>query len=457
MTDDRPLASTVDRHLLSACVAASLHHLHELLEVDDSVAVAIDLLHHLCKRLCTGNILDFSVFQHEAQLLLGDLAVAVFVEQAERRPTNVLLHIGALVQRRCQELGVVDDATAVGVDVLEDGLQVLGDVLEACFRETLPHLGGGQQAVAVAVQLHEDIAQALDLVLIQLTRDDVEGSLLQLVLRAEAPQVVHKVALQGHARRLGSLVLDPLVVQGLLRSVAVTRVHLQEHADQNLGILRDVLPIRGIEGKIAQTHLRKHLGIGLAEEGRVAAEHDVHDHADAPHVAELVVLPGENLRGHIVGCASLRGQHLASLELAGQTEVDDLDQILLNGLLGHEQEVLGLQVAVAHVIFVHVVERPDDLLHEDGGLDLREVPRLDDAVEELAARGELHDQINVAVVLEGLVEFDDVGVVHHFHDGDLLLEAVDVLHLRLGDGLAGPNGARGLVLRLGHGAIGALP
>mmetsp|Transcript_15708 Transcript_15708/g.41633 ORF Transcript_15708/g.41633 Transcript_15708/m.41633 type:complete len:289 (+) Transcript_15708:425-1291(+) len=287
----------------------------------------------------------------------------------------------------------------------------------------------------------EDLAQAFDLVLIELAGDDVQGSLLQLVLRPEASEVVDEVALQGDVDGLRRLVLDPLVIQGLLGSVAVTGVHLQEHADQNLGILRNVLPIRGIEGKVAQTHLRKHLGIGLAEEGRVATEHHVHDDADAPHVTELVVLASKHLRGHVVGCAGLCGQHLAGLERAGQAEVDDLDQVLLNGLLRHEEKVLGFEVAVAHVVLVHVVEGPHDLLHQDGGLHLREMARLDDAVEKLAARGELHDQVDVAVVLEGLVELDDVRVVHHLHDGDLLLEPVDVFHLRLGDGLDGTHRA----------------
>ena len=88
------------------------------------------------------------------------------------------------------------------------------------------------------------------------------------------------------------LVLDPLVVQGLLSSVTIFGIHLQQvtldqklvplklhiftntkdlkvllfvsvcllsvsmgSADQSLGILRDILPIRRIEVEVSQTHL----------------------------------------------------------------------------------------------------------------------------------------------------------------------------------------------------------
>mmetsp|Transcript_75380 Transcript_75380/g.180032 ORF Transcript_75380/g.180032 Transcript_75380/m.180032 type:complete len:283 (+) Transcript_75380:808-1656(+) len=226
--------------------------------------------------------------------------------------------------------------------------------------------------------------------------------------------------------------------------------------DQSLRILGDVLPVGRVEVKVAQANLGQHLRVGVSEEGRVAAEENVHDHAAAPEIAQLVVVTGQDLGSHVVGRAGFGGQRLARGELAAQAEVNDLQEVLLDGILGHEQEVLRFQVAVAHVVLVHVVDGADDLLHEDGCLHLREVAGLDDAIEELAAGAKLHDQVDVPVVLKRLKQLDDVGVVHHLHDGNLLLKALDILHLRLGDCFHGSDCLRGDVGRFAHGAVGPL-
>mmetsp|Transcript_98965 Transcript_98965/g.308400 ORF Transcript_98965/g.308400 Transcript_98965/m.308400 type:complete len:374 (-) Transcript_98965:42-1163(-) len=285
----------------------------------------------------------------------------------------------------------------------------------------------------------------------------MQSGLLELAVRTEATKVVQEALLQRDGGCLWSLVLDPIVIQRLFGCVAVTWIHLKEHADEVLCILGDVLPVSGVEGEVAQSHLGQHLGVRLPEEGRVAAEHDIHDDAAAPEVTELVVLPCKDLRRDVVGRARLCREHLARLVLAGQPEINDLEDVLLYSFLGHEEEILGLEVAVADLVLVHVVNRADDLLHQVGCLGLCEVASLDDSVEELATAAELHHQVDAAVVLEGLVELYDVRVIHELHDGDLLLEPLDVLHLSLGDGLDRADDVRGLVLRLAHGAVGALP
>mmetsp|Transcript_67453 Transcript_67453/g.146974 ORF Transcript_67453/g.146974 Transcript_67453/m.146974 type:complete len:230 (-) Transcript_67453:306-995(-) len=225
------------------------------------------------------------------------------------------------------------------------------------------------------------------------------------------------------------------MVQSLLGSVAVARVHLQQHADKILCVLRDVLPICSVEGEVPKAHLGQHIGVGLAEEGRVATQHHVHDHAAAPEVAQLVVLPREHLWRYVVRRASLCVKDLVRVELARQAKVDDLEQIFLDSFLGHEEEVLWLQVPMADVVLVHVIDGANYLVHQDGSLNLSEVARLDDAVEELPSSSQLHDQVDVTMVLEGLEELDNVRVIHHLHDSNLLLEAINVLHLCLGDRL----------------------
>ena len=62
--------------------------------------------------------------------------------------------------------------------------------------------------------------------------------------------------------------------------------------------------------------------------------------------------------------------------------------------LADEGEVLGYEVPVAHIDGVHVVDRPHDLLREDGG------------------------QVDVALVLEGLVQLMTFGWSISFMTGD---------------------------------------
>mmetsp|Transcript_22174 Transcript_22174/g.48489 ORF Transcript_22174/g.48489 Transcript_22174/m.48489 type:complete len:219 (+) Transcript_22174:857-1513(+) len=216
-----------------------------------------------------------------------------------------------------------------------------------------------------------------------------------------------------------------------------------------------MLPVTGIERIVPKFDLGEHFGVRVAKEGRIAAEHDVHDDADAPEVAELVVLAGQDLGRHVVRGTRLSGEHFTCFKLAGQTEVDDFQKILLNGSLGHEQEILRLEISVANMVLVHVVDGPDNLLHQYGGLDLGEVSGLDNSVEEFSSSSEFHHEVDVSVVLKRLEELDDVRVIHHLHDRDLLLEAVDVLHLCLGDRLDRPNVARSLIFGLANGAVRA--
>jgi hypothetical protein len=89
----------------------------------------------------------------------------------------------------------------------------------------------------------------------------------------------------------------------------------------------------------------------------------------------------------------------------------------------------------------------DDDPGELGGLALAVVAALYDPVEELAPGAELHDDVDVELVLVGALDGDDVGVAGEVvHDLDLAAHVVDVLpgdELALGDGLAGVVDPRG--------------
>mmetsp|Transcript_45222 Transcript_45222/g.121885 ORF Transcript_45222/g.121885 Transcript_45222/m.121885 type:complete len:325 (+) Transcript_45222:694-1668(+) len=249
--------------------------------------------------------------------------------------------------------------------------------------------------------------------------------------------------------------LDPLVAKRLLGRVPLLRVFADELADERLGVVGDSAPVFA-ETDVADLHLGKKLPVVGALERGVAAQQDVHDDSGAPQVAGLVVLPGQHLGRHVVRRAGLGPQPLALLELAGEAEVDQLQHVLLDRVLREEYEILWLQVSVADAVPMHVEDGAEHLLHDDRRLRLGEAACVDDAVEELAAFAELHGKVDVAPVLECLVQLDDVRMVHDLHDRDLLLEARHVAHLVLGDGLDRPRAARALVLAHADRAVRSL-
>mmetsp|Transcript_31824 Transcript_31824/g.83473 ORF Transcript_31824/g.83473 Transcript_31824/m.83473 type:complete len:238 (-) Transcript_31824:735-1448(-) len=140
------------RHTAGAPVLRrGVHHGHELLEIDLAISARVDRADNLFNDLVVSQLLVVAFANHEPELVLGDLAVAVAVEQAERRPANVLLLVQLLVKGGGQEFGIVHDAAAVRIYVIEDPHQVRRDVLEAGLQQSLFQFATGEQAVLVAV------------------------------------------------------------------------------------------------------------------------------------------------------------------------------------------------------------------------------------------------------------------------------------------------------------------
>jgi len=138
-------------------------------------------------------------------------------------------------------------------------------------------------------------------------------------------------------------------------------------------------------------------------------------------------------------------QQLTRLEEDRESEIDGLEREVV--VLVGEQEVLGLEVPVHDPERVAGLDDPDDDPGELGGLALAVVPALYDPVEELASGAELHDDVDVDLVLVRALDSDDVLVAREVvHDLDLAAHVVDVLlgdELALGDGLAGVVDPRG--------------
>jgi len=91
----------------------------------------------------------------------------------------------------------------------------------------------------------------------------------------------------------------------------------QQTTNQILGRRGDVPPVFLWEVVVCAFDLFVHDAVVFAVEWREAANQDVRDHAAAPNVALLVVLPLQHLRSDVVGSACLRSHHLSRSELAG--------------------------------------------------------------------------------------------------------------------------------------------
>ena len=82
------------------------------------------------------------------------------------------------------------------------------------------------------------------------------------------------------------------------------------------------------------------------------------------------------------------------------------------------------------VLGVAVIDSLKELLHVARGLHLVEslVLLLRDPLEQRLTRDVLHHEVDVLEIVVGLVVLDDVGVVEGVQDGDLLHDAVNVVH-----------------------------
>jgi hypothetical protein len=179
---------------------------------------------------------------------------------------------------------------------------------------------------------------------------------------------------------------------------------LEQRADEPLRAARDPLPELRVEGVVGVEDELQHVARRRARplEGVAAREHDEEHDAQRPHVHRRVV---RHAAVHLLGRPVRPRAHLAVgkhllplLEDDGRAEVDQLDVRRVRVVL-HEHEVLGLEVAVHHAARVHVVHGRRDLPRQLGGHQLCVRAMLEQPLEELAALGELHYQVVLAVGL----------------------------------------------------------
>ena len=153
---------------------------------------------------------------------------------------------------------------------------------------------------------------------------------------------------------------------------------------------------------------------------------------------------GQVYLGRHVGPRAARQRAAAPLELHGNAEVRQLEVTALV-----EQQVLGLDVAVQHAAAVHVLERRDERRGVEAHLRLREGraqgqagqrPRAVELVVQVAAQQQVRDDVEVALVLESVVQGRQLRALELREQPALVQHHVDAAaaqHAMLGQALHG--------------------
>mmetsp|Transcript_45245 Transcript_45245/g.113413 ORF Transcript_45245/g.113413 Transcript_45245/m.113413 type:complete len:224 (+) Transcript_45245:431-1102(+) len=185
----------------------------------------------------------------------------------------------------------------------------------------------------------------------------------------------------------------------------------------------------------------KALPVRVPRKGGDARQQDVESHPEAPDVdGRAVRLLLDNLRGNVPWGAAQRVQELGVGAVRGEPEVPDADPVGKRGAdrprlvrrLVREQKVFGLEVAVDDPLAVQVRQGPHHLAHDLGGVALGEVAvgGVDDAVEELAPREVLEDDVVLVLILHKLLHVNNVMVrPYNGANADLFLQILLLLLL----------------------------
>mmetsp|Transcript_131036 Transcript_131036/g.355606 ORF Transcript_131036/g.355606 Transcript_131036/m.355606 type:complete len:384 (+) Transcript_131036:581-1732(+) len=304
-----------------------------------------------------------------------------------------------------------------------------------------------QDAIVVLVQCSESLLHIFDVLIAQELGSKTQRDLLKLRDDLELAQLCDQALRQPTGVPAFAGLQPPILKQHVRRR---PRRGLESHhsSDDGLGRVGHVVPLLVVEIKRALLYLLQEVALVPGEERRGAAEQHVRDHPCAPHVAQLVVALGQDLRGYVHRRPAARRQHLARLVCPRYAEIYQLERRVIRRAL--QKHVLWLHVPVHYPAAVQVVQRRQQLPNVRGRLALTErAPCPHDLLEELAAAAKLKNQVELHLVLEHLVELRDVRVVQLLLDRDLGLGRPRAA----GDGLHGPQ----LPARAGAAAGPGLP
>ena len=163
--------------------------------------------------------------------------------------------------------------------------------------------------------------------------------------------------------------------------------------------------------------------VGLPRVGDLPGQRVVQHAAERVDVGALVDGPAADLLGrhevHRPDPAAGRGQPAFGEGVAREAEVAEVDLVV-----GAEQDVRGLDVAVDEPRVVRGVQRVGDMGHERRRVLRRERPGGGDTLAQIVAVDEPHGDVRPSVALAVVVDRDDVGVLDRRRRTRLAQEAL---------------------------------
>jgi transcription-repair coupling factor (superfamily II helicase) len=140
--------------------------------------------------------------------------------------------------------------------------------------------------------------------------------------------------------------------QRVCRGQSAAWTKTQQTRDEVLAVLRNLFELLVIEVELSLFDFVHHFCL-FALEWEVATNDKVKQHSHRPCVNLLVVARlKEQLRRHVIACASYLRPHLIPASYFRQAEVDQLDLVVFGN-----HDVLGLDVSVDHPVSMAVVDR----------------------------------------------------------------------------------------------------
>ena len=160
-------------------------------------------------------------------------------------------------------------------------------------------------------------------------------------------------------------------------------------------------------------------------EGDCSIEHGKQNDSSTPKIdtKSIPMLVLENLRGNISRGTTLLPHLDTWLGLLADTKVRNFDRPL-----SIKEDIIQLDISVPHIFGMNVLKSFDNLLKYFFGIWLLQPPPFPDIVEQVSSGAQLHDDDDVLVGLDGLVNFDHVIMPEFQKEIDLLHQFL-LLHL----------------------------
>lgn len=214
--------------------------------------------------------------------------------------------------------------------------------------------------------------------------------------------------------------LEPPVLDRGRGRHAVVWIENQQVRHQVLGVVGNVQPLVFFKVKLAGNNLAKEFLLTASHERQVTREQQIDYAAHAPHVGLLIVtFSHENLWRYEKRGSALLGQCFGSVHSSRKAKVCKLDVRVI--VVRHEQEILGLHVAVRNPVGVTVRHSLEHLDDEITSIGFRVRLLFTDSVKEIATAHELHDDEIAVLLVKKVNERDNVRVVEASENGDFVV------------------------------------